>query len=328
MDIVVYGWYHHLNIGDESYKISIPKAFPQHKFYFTNNFKDEYKDKCVILGGGNVVTEDFVRPLKDVQNKYCLSVNADLNNYHLFKEFKFSYVRDLKSFELLQSKGIKNCKYIPDISTCLSGDPNNGRALVKKFYDDAEQELYSKLIVVIVNGHLVYGKPDLLARDYLTFFKFSQDLAKTMDETSASFLFLPMSTKPPWDDRITNSWVSSRCKFWKKNHVLYDKLSVQSTLDIISCADLVISTRLHSSIFSCTSGVPFIDVLHHDKNKVFIESIKQEKQTLSYWNFDSIKLNGLIKNSLDNDGLKLELQSTQKDLRGKLDGVLNEISFS
>ena len=55
----------------------------------------------------------------------------------------------------------------------------------------------------------------------------------------------------PWDDRVSNGMVASFCKFWKKNVVLYDELEVQDALDIISAADVVISSRLHSTIFSC-----------------------------------------------------------------------------
>src|SRR5207249_4018803 len=105
--------------------------------------------------------------------------------------------------------------------------------------------------------------------DFVDFTKFSYDLAWVSDNTACSFVFMPFGTEMPHDDRTSNAFVSSRIKFWQKNSVIYDKLTVQETLDLVSACDAMISTRLHSSIFSVLAGVPLLDVTHNHKNKWF-----------------------------------------------------------
>jgi polysaccharide pyruvyl transferase WcaK-like protein len=92
--------------------------------------------------------------------------------------------------------------------------------------------------------------------------------------------------------------ISSRCKFWKKNLVIYDRLTVQKTLDMISTFDAVINTRLHSGIFSLISGVPFVDLTHHDKNKNFLETCGLQDFGISYWSFGSVQLASLLNRML------------------------------
>ncbi len=158
----------------------------------------------------------------------------------------------------------------------------------------------------------------MLSRDYLQLQKVIFDLAKLADETNASFVFFPMSTGMPWDDRITNGMIAGKCKFWKKNLMIFNPLDVQQTLDLISSLDVVISTRLHSSIFSLISEVPFIDLTHHDKNLGFLKTVGLEDNSINYWEFDykelKDKLNKIERlKEIKNAQLKI-LESVAKDV--------------
>ena len=137
---------------------------------------------------------------------------------------------------------------------------------------------------------MTQGRAGHLARDFITLQKAAQDIASVADNTSASFVFFPMSTGSPYDDRVANGLISSRCKFWKKNLCVYDKLSVQDTLNLVSACDAVISTRLHSSIFSVLANVPFVDLIHHDKNESFLRTCDLQEFGISYWSFGSHQL--------------------------------------
>ena len=126
------------------------------------------------------------------------------------------------------------------------------------------------------------------------------DLSRLADNTSASFIFFPMSTQMPSDDRATNSMVAGRCKFWRKNLILYDELNVQQTLDLISSCDVIISTRLHSLIFSLAAKVPFINLIHHDKCRGYSESLGLLDWSCNYWNFNYDDLFEMVKDRLEN----------------------------
>jgi len=301
MNILVVGWYGHNNCGDESYLLSIPKLFPSIKFDFVNAIDKSklFLYDAVILGGGNVFKSSFLSDLKNIKDKpiYGFSIGAE---QAIETDIKFShiYAREYFSVDVFKKIGIP-CSFLPDAAFILDGDKNKGKKYISKYFNDAKNDLYSKVVVIIINSYLVKGGLSDLAKDSATFLKFSYDMARIIDETSASFLFLPFGTSIPSDDRVPNSWIASKCKYCNKNCVIFDKLDVQTTLDIISAADLVVSSRLHSSIFSFSEGVPFIDITHHSKNRNFLTLVDKNDISVSFWNFDIDLLKDKISEGLN-----------------------------
>jgi len=289
----VWGWYSKHNVGDESYKLSFPRLFPDVHFDFDGT-QGEY-DLC-ILGGGDILDEHYVRKALDCscQKRYIVSVSAGSRTpLDLLGGFDGIYVRDRRSEEYLKNHGV-DCQFMPDVAMCLQPVVSNGHEILRRKFSEEGLELYERRIGVVLNAHLLHAKEGLLARDFITFLKAVQDFAKLADETNASFVFFPMSSGMPYDDRISNGFLASRCKFWKKNWLVQDRLSVQETLDLISACDMIISTRLHSSIFSLISHVPFVDVVHHDKNRSFLETMHLDGHGLSYWSFSFEELKGVL----------------------------------
>ena len=315
MKIDVLGWYFKNNIGDESYKFTFPLLFPGHEF----NFFDELKTSAttVILGGGNILNKEFVDIFNKIKchKKLCISVGATEFHEVLADEI---YVRDIKSLEI-----IPGAKYIPDLAFSLTPNYENGRKLIQKFFKNLD--LYNQIIVVCPNAHLS-DKRNTLARDHLYYEKFCYELAKLADETPASFIFLPFCRSMPWDDRTVCFNIASKCHFWKKNVVLSEELGVQDVLDVISASTLVLSQRLHASIFSCVSGVPFLDIVHHDKNKSFLETINRTDLMISYWDFSIIYLKERINHLLLSFETEKEKLNNMTSLqRSKLKEVVNDI---
>lgn len=290
----IIGWYGRKNVGDESYKLSFPKCFPNSNLTFGG---PAFEADACILGGGDILNEYYVQKLLDhpAPKKFTISTSANQNSpFELLKKLDGVYIRDLRSKELLRSKSIP-CIYMPDISLSLEPNKSAGREYIKNLFQKQDADLYERVVGIVLNCHLFQAKPpDMLARDFITFWKVVYDLVSVIDTTSASFVFFPMCTGLPYDDRVTNALLASRCKFWKKNVVVYDELGVQETLDMISAFDTVISTRLHSSVFCLASGVPSIDLLHHDKSKSFLESVGLENTAVSYWNLDARSLKSLL----------------------------------
>ena len=274
-NIGVVGWYNHGNCGDESYKLSFPKVFPQHQFVFLD--EPTLPLDAYILGGGDVVCDDFINCLSHIKRKHLLSVSVSQSHRNI-SSFDIVAVRDFKSLQNATTSGVR-AQYVPDFAFSLNYDVARGKKLIKNQFKGLD--LYAKVVVVVVNSHLM---PDHVGcvKELFSFQNMASELARAMDSTNASFLFVPFSTSMPWDDRVSSGWVASRCKFWKKNAIVYDVLSVQDTLDIISAADAVISTRLHSSIFSCLSGTPFVDITHNHKNLYFLESNDLIKHSIRY----------------------------------------------
>jgi polysaccharide pyruvyl transferase WcaK-like protein len=313
-NVAVLGWYGHSNIGDEAYKIAFPKIFPEINFTFQD--KLEKRPECVILGGGDVIQPDFIKQINKFPEIPCfaMSVNLTSANYGLCKRFNKLFVRNFV-------QDIKNVEFMPDFTFVLTPDPQHGRELIEKQFNLEKAHLYEKVIVVTMNSYLSHGD-NQLARDYINFERVCFEIAHVIDGINASVLLLPFGNGYPLNDRINNAFLYSKCKWWQKNLLVLDKFSVQDTLDIISAANVVIGTRLHSLIFACISGTPFIDLQHHSKTRFFLESIGKTEWTVDYWHFSSHKLNEIVADLLESEQIYrkelLEITNNNRHMLSKL----------
>ena len=321
-DIGVVGWYGHGNCGDESYKLSFPKLFPQHRFTFSEKPSPPYRD-AYILGGGDVICDDYINILKSVPKKHIMS--ATMSSQKDISDFGIVAVRDFASMSIASMSGVKSI-YTPDFAFALDFDAKKGKELIRQKFKALDRDLYSNLVVVVVNAHL---SPDLssLARDSYLFQHMSYELAKAIDSTSASFMFIPFGTNEPWDDRLSNAWVASKCKFWKKNVICYDTISVQDTIDIIAAADAVISSRLHSTIFSCITATPFVDITHNHKNLGFLETTSLLKHSVKYEGVDAVTIVNKLKIALGSAEAKDELNKVSEKQKSILKEFANNVSL-
>lgn len=320
-NVAVCGWYNKGNIGDESYKLSFPKIFPQHKLTFCETPIGINAD-AFILGGGDIVSPLFLKPMLGIKNKHALSVTVS-EPTNFLKDYNHIAVRDMRSMTNCGLSGVK-AMYVPDFAFALDCNRERGKELIKKQF--VSNELYTKVVVVVINNHLVpqhWGS----ARELMAFQQLAFEFTTAMDFTSASFLFVPFGQKMPYDDRITNSWVSHRCKWWKKNVVIYDQLGVQDTLDIISAADAVISTRLHSTIFACITGTPFIDITHNHKNQGFLETVGLMKYSMQYAGIQSDALVNKLQSIIGSSVIRDELNKVTMKQRGILNGFSKTVSL-
>jgi polysaccharide pyruvyl transferase WcaK-like protein len=329
-NITILGWYGHGNVGDESYKASFPLLLPDFNLNFTDKISEiDKKSDSFILGGGAVVEPPFLKQLNNIDNKFIVSVTANKNACpETMKTFKNIIVRDVKSQNALEKLGIFS-ELMPDVAFLLRGNRDVGYEYIRNQFLQEKRDLYNKIVICVYNAHLgVVDDDRYLARDQMTFLKTANDLASIIDSTPASFVFVPFGQHDPWDDRITNSWLASRCKFWKKNLIIYDRISFQQVLDIIACADTVISSRLHASIFSCVTNVPFIDVTHHDKNLGFLQTVGLEDWSVPYWKFNYDKCKHLLNEFLTNmTPHKDRLQKILQQQRQKIKEVIDHVRF-
>jgi polysaccharide pyruvyl transferase WcaK-like protein len=297
MKILVLGWYGHQNIGDESYKISLPRLMPQHTFTFVDKIGTTEGYDAVVLGGGNVMSDYFLAQLRGLNVPvYGLSVGGD-KDYPGNVPFVHVWGREHFTVNTMREHGV-NSTLLPDLGLTLRGDRQAGCEDLQRRFKAEGCDMYERVITVVLNGHLVNGLPRSPASHALHFLDFAYRFSRVVDETMASFVFLSFGTSALSDDRVANSWVASKCKFWKKNLMLYERRTVQETLDIIAASDAVISSRLHSSVFAFSNGVPFVDITHHSKNGNFLELIGKGSDSVSFWEYDSDKMHNKIQHAL------------------------------
>jgi polysaccharide pyruvyl transferase WcaK-like protein len=320
MKIHVLGWYDTPtsvtkkgNTGDESYKLSFPKLFPEHEFIFCDTLKD-IEPETVILGGGDVLYPSFLNQIKasKANRKYAFSINIkDETDY-------------LHIFDRVISRNIyKHIEYYPDFAFALEANKERGKAIIRNLFNHHKCELYEKVVILVMNNYLV-PKENTLSRDQINFEKVCLDLARIMDSTSASFILLPFGNGFPTNDKIANASVYSKCKYWSKNLLVFESLGVQDTLDMFAGADASINTRLHSNIFSCIAGTPFIDLCHHTKTKLFMSSIGKEAWSIDYWHFNFETVKTLLNEFLSKKDFYREEISKIDEMNKKL---LTELSI-
>lgn len=303
MNIKVIGWYGHGNTGDEAFKLAFPLLLPSHHVSFVEGLKDDDDADAYILGGGDVVYDVYTRYLKKFPNKPKIAASVSLTPNSSLEDlaiFDHVYVRDNMSLAIAKEHvGEAKLHYLPDATFALHPDPVAGHEWLVEAYSAAGLDLYEKVVVCVVSSYAAFNKRDALARDYMNFLKVADDLSAVADNSSASFVFLPFSTKAPNDDRPSCAFVGARCKFYQKNYIAYQRLDVQTTLNVLSCANAVVSTRLHSSVFATISGVPFIDLTHHDKNLGFIQTVGKADWSIPLWAFSSGSFSNLLSKFLD-----------------------------
>lgn len=296
----VCGWYGHGNAGDESYKIVFPKLFPGHAISFWDDAPIDGHD-LFVLGGGDVLTEPMLDLASNAREpRVAMSVSATTcqNPRHVGELFREVWARDQSSRGQLCDAGV-DARLVPDFAFAMDPNPESGRRHLRKLFSEAGHELYSNTVAVVVNGHLAV-KEGCLARDESWFVSFAHLFGWVADRLNASFVFVPFGTSAPWDDRVPNAWVSSRAKFWKKNCVVYEKMSPQETLDLISACDAAVTTRLHAAIFCVLGGVPFIDLAHHDKTTNYLATVGLSDCTTPYWEVSKSFLLGQLEAYLAN----------------------------
>ncbi len=231
------------------------------------------------------------------------------------KIFEKIFVRDEDSQKRLQNHKIESI-LIPDAAFILDPDKRNGNKILEKYFKENNRDLYENKVAITINNYLCNGN-NTLTRDEITFQKFCRDLSKTIDNTNASFVFVPFGQDSPVDDRVPSLWINNLCKYWKKNFVITDTLTPQETLDVIAATNTAISTRLHSSIFATIADIPFIDIIHHDKNRSFVKDIKREEFSFDYWDFERKPFSELLNKILSenhntkniHDYLKIKLKT-------------------
>jgi polysaccharide pyruvyl transferase WcaK-like protein len=230
------------------------------------------------------------RARKKIALSITLTAGSDLGTLAMFDHV---YVRDNRSLDIGFSRS-SNVRYLPDATFLLHPNRRVGRKMLEWMFDQEGILLREKVVVVVVSAYIAFNSNQALARDFLNFLKLSVDLTDSLDRLDASIVFLPFSTKLPHDDRMSNAFVGSRSRAYDKNHVVYDRMSVKDTMDVVAAADAVVSTRLHSTIFATIAGVPFIDLTHHDKNLGFIETIGKMGWSIPLWGFSAEQFRRLL----------------------------------
>ena len=278
--ILFFGWYGHGNLGDEAFRLVFSKLCGNTTNYFCDYVPEGIKIDYCVLGGGDIVNEYNLKQLSVLDcPKIAMSVTITKNSISPYlDQIDHFYVRDTLSLKILKDSGYENSTFLPDVTFLLEPNKENGNLLLDRLFSDRER--YGKIFGFIGNSHLI-GDRRCNYNEKIKFLQYSNDMSQFMDDCPASFVFIPFSTLPPWDDRIFNGYVSSSMVFWKKSVVIWEPMGIQDIIDLISVLDHVFSMRYHASLFSLLGGTPSTTIASHDKFYSLANDFDMEY--LDYW---------------------------------------------
>lgn len=278
-EVISLGWYDHQNCGDESFKEALRVLFPEVDFVFINNLSQNIdlinSSSYLLIGGGNIVTGEFLSGLNQITTPYSFIGVGLVGDSPLgfLQEAELVLVRDITS-----QRRFRQAYYIPDLAFSLTPEEELGKRELKRIpYIDSRK----KTVGVFLNDCVS-------ASFYSTILKFVEaekaklELARFLENLSYNVVFFPMSFSPPDDRRISFDVIGKMNKGYKYTCIT-DPFEPVNCLSIVSALDYAITMRLHASIFCTIAGIPFIDLLHHDKNKGYLETNGLENLGLDYY---------------------------------------------
>ena len=254
MKVFVYGWYGMGNLGDEAFKESFRRLWPNIEFTFSSNIPIAVNDcyDAFWIGGGSFLEQHIPR-LDYVRIPISLyGVGSTLSPSPVVREAmeraETIVFRDRTGAKCWPSSHVL-CDLVFAREDIV---PVSGR---KK-----------KQVTVFLNDFITpYGKA--LEWKSLSYYWYLQEFSKILDRLSAThrIKLFPMCINPRVDDRRVAGAVMGRSEYPQK----YDWILAEQTEDdlrkSIRESEFVITQRFHGLVYSLLEEVPCITISAHDK---------------------------------------------------------------
>jgi len=206
------------------------------------------------------------------------SLTAEKENIELLKKFDFLGLRDKFSYQISMNY---NLPYEPIEAFDLA-------ALLPEVYADFPHPEFSpdrKIIGISIcnyESYLISGNTDNEKRRNKHIESLLTRIARLNNETV--FRFFVFNGNPVAGDFELTMNVADKMKSIRSLNVeviLYDPCIYNTWLKIKECK-MLISTRLHASIFACFVNIPFFLVEYHRKCSDFLEDVGYEEKFRIY----------------------------------------------
>lgn len=270
--ILVYGWYNHLNLGDNFFIEAFEKLFPQFYFCFTDkitklalsDFGGHPNVDAVFFGGGSFLSNDVeieesARELLLQKPIFYIGVGleGEIHPFHLklMKVAKLIATRSAnKEFELKQIN--PNTIAIPDIVYSLQDDINL----------DIERKEKSILFLPNISVVPKWNDPNW---KHAAWNYFKSEFAQFLDilvERKYSIDMFGMCTNSDSNDNYAASEIINQMSHRSGASILDCKSKTfKDVSSLISQYDHIITQRYHGIVLSEMTNTDYLTISHHDK---------------------------------------------------------------
>lgn len=281
MKVLVYGWYHQDNIGDDLFIEAYQYLFPNLQFTFTEVITSDKLQNVdvVFFGGGSFlldrprIDDDALAALKTKKIFYIgVGVEGAIHPIHMELMSLASLVAIRSPDQIDNIKSINsNVILIPDLVYSLQDK------VINSISDNKSVLFLSNVSVLphVSNSHWKHA-----AWEY-----FKSECSQFLDwlvNNGYQIKLFSMCRSTKLDDDWVSTELVSHMENRNRNYLLQDRPnSIQGITKLFSQFDTVITQRFHGIVLSEMSGVPYVAIHHHDKLK---PSQSSHGQFLSYYN--------------------------------------------
>lgn len=324
--ITALGWYNHRNCGDEAFKAALSTLLPAAEISFVNNIPANQEminnSDHLLIGGGNIIDRGFLEGFEGIKVPYSL-IGVGLvsgNALGLLSGASNVIVRDKRSLSLATSV-FPEAVLAPDLAFSL----NPRRDLGKEFLEESSGKKYKRPVVGVFLNDCVSARFDSTILKFIECEKVKLELARFLESLPYDVVFIPMSTAPPDDRRISLDVIGKMRRGYDYS-CLTQEINPEKVLSIVSALDFAITMRLHASIFCTITGVPFIDILHHDKSKGYLDELGMPEVGVDFYELSLQVLAdkfSLLENNRESISQRL-LYTTAQNKRN-LEGLIHNV---
>lgn len=279
MKVLVYGWYHQHNIGDDLFIDAFGKIFPEIEFVFHDNIKLETLENidAIFFGGGSFllgqpkITEDALRAIK-IKPIFYIGIGIETEIHPIHLEL-MGLARLIATRSIDQVDRVKlinsNTIWIPDLVYSLQSDVVISPKLERS--------------VLVLPNISVVPSHDNPHWAHVSWSHFKSEFVQFLDILSQEKFkinFLSMGQS----DKINDDWAAgeiiSHMNHRDKYLLKEESTNIKEITKIISQYSLILTQRFHGIVLSEMVRVPYIAIHHHDKLKF---SKPSEGTFLSYY---------------------------------------------
>lgn len=266
MNILVYGWYHHHNLGDDLFMDAFKALFPNFNFNFVNQITIHNLQgvDAVFIGGGSLlgevisISDDGAWDLLKQQRIFYIGVGAEtsINIFHA---------------ELMAQAELIALRSSVGLDKVLSINPNTIviNDLVYYLQPNKTANKIDKSVLVMPNISVVPSWNESHWK-HTAWEYFKTEFGQFLDHliSEGYFLnFLPLCTDFALDDTMASAELIN-CMIHRNNKLLLPKENtISSVTETMSRYSVIITQRYHGIVLSEMVKVPCLSIYHHDKLK-------------------------------------------------------------
>lgn len=266
MKVLVYGWYHQSNIGDDLFIDAFENLFPDFQFIFRESITAAHLQDvdAVFFGGGSFllgkprITDDALQTIKTKPIFYIgVGVESDIHPIHmeLLALSKLIAIRSPEQVDRLKEIN-SSTMWIPDLVYSLQ---NKVEFSSRK----------SRSVLILPNISVVpnHSNPYWM---HASWSHFKSEFAQFLDfivQEGYQLKFLSMCKSPQVnDDWAAGEIVSHMSR--RNNYLIQNQpTGIVETTKNISQYSMMITQRFHGIVLAEMTKTPYIALYHHDKLK-------------------------------------------------------------